>query len=283
MPLPELLDELFRVYRRHFALIAAISLILVLPGLIWTLVTGTFVFNTAALFNGFQPGTVPSIPPQVLADIFRWFGLTVLGAILLLPLSVGALNRVVVDVIEGRVASIPGVLLKALSRYFPFLGLILITLGFLILWWIACVIGLILLVLPVFAALAGGLFFVVRWSMSAAAMTAEDIGPIRGMGRSWRLVSGMWWRTLGILAVLLIMWFIIYLALRIMFGALVGVLVGGYLGFAITSVLLSLVNGIVSPIVTIGIVLLYYDLRTRKEGLDLDQLARQTSPGPAPA
>ena len=33
----------------------------------------------------------------------------------------------------------------------------------------------------------------------------------------------------------------------------------------------------------IAVVLLYFDLRVRKEGLDLDQLAQQTSPGPAPA
>ena len=45
----------------------------------------------------------------------------------------------------------------------------------------------------------------------------------------------------------------------------------------------TLLSAVVSPITTIAVVLLYFDLRVRKEGLDLDQLAQQTSPGPAPA
>src|SRR5205809_101750 len=32
MPLPELLDELFRLYRRHFSLIVVVALIVALPG-----------------------------------------------------------------------------------------------------------------------------------------------------------------------------------------------------------------------------------------------------------
>jgi hypothetical protein len=45
----------------------------------------------------------------------------------------------------------------------------------------------------------------------------------------------------------------------------------------------TLLSALVSPITTIAVVLLYFDLRVRKEGLDLDQLAQQTSPGSAPA
>ena len=45
----------------------------------------------------------------------------------------------------------------------------------------------------------------------------------------------------------------------------------------------TLLGALINPITTIAIVLLYFDLRVRKEGLDLDQLAQQTSPGPAPA
>ena len=52
---------------------------------------------------------------------------------------------------------------------------------------------------------------------------------------------------------------------------------------ALVSVGSTLLSALVSPITTIAVVLLYFDLRVRKEGLDLDQLAQQTSPGPAPA
>ncbi|TMG17294.1 MAG: hypothetical protein E6H98_07715 [Chloroflexi bacterium] len=45
----------------------------------------------------------------------------------------------------------------------------------------------------------------------------------------------------------------------------------------------TLVNALVGAITPIAITMLYLDLRVRKEGLDLDQLARQAVPGPAPA
>jgi len=45
----------------------------------------------------------------------------------------------------------------------------------------------------------------------------------------------------------------------------------------------ALVNALVGAITPIAITMLYLDLRVRKEGLDLDQLARQAAPGTAPA
>jgi hypothetical protein len=45
----------------------------------------------------------------------------------------------------------------------------------------------------------------------------------------------------------------------------------------------TLVDALVSAITPIAITMLYLDLRVRKEGLDLDQLARLAAPGTAPA
>ena len=42
MPLSDLLDELFRLYRRHFSLIVGVALLVALPGLVWTLVAGVY-------------------------------------------------------------------------------------------------------------------------------------------------------------------------------------------------------------------------------------------------
>src|SRR6266702_7889243 len=49
MPLPELLDELFRLYRRHFSVIAGISLLLVIPGLLTSLLSGSYRTNPIGL------------------------------------------------------------------------------------------------------------------------------------------------------------------------------------------------------------------------------------------
>jgi hypothetical protein len=126
-------------------------------------------------------------------------------------------------------------------------------------------------------------YFLVRWSLVVATMMAEDVGPIRGLGRSWSLVSGSWWRTFGILLIVGILQSIISYALLILFTLFADIFSTGDFRSALVSVGSTLLSALVSPITTIAVVLLYFDLRVRKEGLDLDQLAQQTSPGPAPA
>ncbi len=103
------------------------------------------------------------------------------------------------------------------------------------------------------------------------------------MARSWNLVKGQWWRTFGVILIVLIMRFIIGIALGFMLGIIVGIVTSGDVRLAVVAVGTTILSALISPIVTIALVLLYFDLRVRKEGLDLDQLAQQTSPGPAPA
>jgi len=285
MPLPELLDELFRLYRRHFSLIVGVALLVALPGLVWTLVTGTYRLNSASYANLFTttPGSPPAFNSQQLSNILGTLALGGLGALILLPFSVGAVYRAVTDVALGRPATIGSVLRETLARYWLLLGLIGLGILFFIVWFIAEIIGFVLLVLPGLAVFCAAVYLGVRWSLTVAAMMAEDIGPIRGLQRSWNLVTGSWWRTLGILLIVTIMQLIITYGLFILFGVIAALFATGDFQAALVQVGGTLLSALVSPITTIAITLLYFDLRVRKEGLDLDQLAQQTSPGPAPA
>jgi hypothetical protein len=78
---------------------------------------------------------------------------------------------------------------------------------------------------------------------------------------------------------------LIELALAALFGGIATVVPGlsdDIRAGLVTSVV-TLVDAVVSAITPIAITMLYLDLRVRKEGLDLDQLARQAASGPAPA
>jgi len=281
MPLPELLDELFRLYRRHFQLIVGVALVVALPGLVWSLVTGTYRVGFGTLFNQFPtPGSSPTALTSSQTSAFFLAGL---GGLILLPFSVGAVYRAVTDAALGRPATIGSVLRETLARYWVLLGFIGVVFGILIVWAIALVIGTVLLVIPGIAVFCAGIYVFIRLSLGVAAMMAEDIGPIRGLGRSWNLVSGQWWRTFGILLIVGIMQIVITYALFILFGLIAALASTGDFELAVVQVGGTLLSAIVSPITTIAITLLYFDLRVRKEGLDLDQLAQQTSPGPAPA
>jgi hypothetical protein len=285
MPLPELLDELFRLYRRHFSLIVSVALLVALPGLVWSLVTGIYRLNGASYANLITtgPGGQPSFNSQQLTNLLGILALGLIGGFFLLPISLGAVFRAVTDVALGRPATIGSVLRGTLARYLPLLGLVGLIVLFWVGWSIAEIIGLILLVIPFFLVLAAAVYLMVRWSLSMAAMMAEDIGPIRGMRRSWNLVSGSWWRAFGILVIVFIMWLVISYGLFILFSIIAALFSTGDFQAAVVQVAGTVLGAVLTPIWSIAITLLYFDLRVRKEGLDLDQLAQQTSPGPAPA
>src|SRR6202022_3654470 len=267
MPLSELLDELFRLYRRHFSLIVGVALLVALPGLIWTLVAGVYRLNSTSYTNLFTATGTSTVAfnSQEFSNLLGTLLLGALGGLILLPFSLGAVYRAVTDVALGRPAPI--------GVFFFFA----------VVWVIAELIGFLLLFLPGLAVFCAAAYFLVRWSLTVAAMMAEDIGPIRGLGRSWNLVKGQWWRTFGILVVVAILQTIISSALSILFQLIATIFSTGDFQAARVSVGSTLLSALVSPITTIAVVLLYFDLRVRKEGLDLDQLAQQTSPGPAPA
>jgi len=285
LPLPELLDELFRLYRRYFSLIVGVALVVALPGLIWQLITGTYKLSGGS-FNNLLTTTSGSATPTFnstqLSNLSTSYLLAGLGGLILLPFSVGAVYRAVTDVALGRAATIGSVLRETLQRYWQLFGFIALFFVLVFAWVIALVIGLILIVIPGLVVLCFGVYLAIRWSMSLAAMMAENIGPIQGFSRSWNLVKGQWWRTFGVLLVVGILQAVISLALGAMFGIVAGAATTGDVRLAVEAIGSTLLSTLVSPITTIAVVLLYFDLRVRKEGLDLDQLAQQSS-GPAPA
>ncbi len=283
--LSELLDELFRLYRRQFSLIVGVALLVALPGLVWSLVTGVYRLNSASYANLFTTTGTSTVAfnSQEFSNLLGSLSLGALGALILLPFTLGAVYRAVTDVALGRPATIGVVLRETLARYWPLLGLVGLFFVFGLVWAIAELIGFVLLILPGLAVFCAAIYFLVRWSLTVAAMMAEDIGPIRGLGRSWNLVKGQWWRTFGILVVVAILQTVISYALFFLFGLIAAVFSTGDFQAALVQVGSTLLSAVVSPITTIAVVLLYFDLRVRKEGLDLDQLAQQTSPGPAQA
>ena len=290
MPLPELLDELFRLYRRHFSVIAGISLLLVIPGLLTSLLSGSYRTNPIGILlqyisSGGGAAALQQIQAAQAQQNSAWSALEGLIALIIVPFSLGALYRAAVDGAKGQAMTIASVLKGTLARYWPLYGFAILTGLFGVVLVIVFVIGLVLLVLPGLAALCGGVYFAVRWSVSIAAMMAENIGPIRGLGRSWNLVKGMWWRTFGIILLAVIAYIIIYLALLALFTVVAAIMpaISTDTRSGVATAATTLVDALIAPMFPILLTLLYFDLRVRKEGLDLDQLAEQTSPGPAPA
>jgi hypothetical protein len=141
---------------------------------------------------------------------------------------------------------------------------------------VAAIIG----VLGGIASVVFELVLIVRLSMTLPALVLERISPASAVKRSFELSRGSYWRLFGIE---LVTWFIVVVAsyvLAIPFSIGSG-LAGGPAGLfsaspkaSIAGLIIAAIGGVVANSVTAPIsagvaVLLYTDLRMRREGLDL--------------
>lgn len=110
------------------------------------------------------------------------------------------------------------------------------------------------------SAFLGFIYLMTRWSFFFAAIVFEKVSP--GLGKSWRLTRGCFWRLVGLNIVLTIIIVIIYLVLYLV--------VGFTLGNSVLALLLkSLVSIFVSITPIIAYAVIYLDLRVRNEAVDL--------------
>jgi hypothetical protein len=263
----ELLDEVFRVYRRHFWLFVSIALLVALPPLVLQILSGQAdqVGFSASLISGATAGGSgqEARPPDL--NLLA-LGLQYLLAIALIPFAEGAIALAAIDTALGRPVTLASCFRRVLQRYWALLGVALL--------------GVVLL--PLFFCLPVFVWILVRWSMAVPALLAERRGPVQAIQRSWELTRHSWWRLFGILLVVVLM----QLVLNSLLGAAglpIAILipfVSNLVRGAVAVTVSTLGAALVTPILYLCLVLLYFDLRIRKESFDLDQLAAQVSGEP---
>jgi hypothetical protein len=267
--LGEILDDIFRVYRRHFGLLCGIALLLSVPTYLLQLFSGTadqVGFATTLIGDIARPAALaaqtPPGPPN-----YALVGLSYLVIIAVVPFTMGAVTWAAIALALGQPVSVRSALQAILRRYWGLLGLAVL---YVLLTPLA-------LCLPVF------IWLVVRWALAVPAMLAEGIGPVRGLDRSWTLTSGSWWRLFGILLIAYLLTSAVQYALSVLAFpiALLVPFVPQVVRGAIVLTISTAAQVAVLPIIYLALVLLYFDLRIRRENFDLDQLARLAAAPPA--
>jgi hypothetical protein len=125
----------------------------------------------------------------------------------------------------------------------------------------------------------------IRYALAIAACVVENLGVIKSLKRSSALSKGNRFRVFVVYVVLFILALILNLALGGLAGGL-SVLIPNLVARLIVVYVASFVAGsLTGPLVTIGIALVYYDERVRKEAFDLQwMMASLDAPAsPAPA
>jgi len=141
---------------------------------------------------------------------------------------------------------------------------------------------LLLTVLYVLGVLLGTVFFIapgiwlyVAWAFAMPALLVEGLRGRKALGRSFQLVKGRWWRTFGVIVVGFILAGIISTVVQGAF--LIGIVVGADNDALV--LVLTTIAGIVglavsTPFQAALLTVVYFDLRVRKEGFDLELLAQ---------
>lgn len=256
----DVLDETFRIYRRHFLLFAGTSVILAIPA------AGLQGYSFFTLFGSFLQSTTSRQTFDFNSLLPSLFVIAVgyLINLLLSPYSYGAVIYAACESALGHPVTVWDALRGVTRRYFAILGYLLLV----------ALMGVLFCLLPLW------IWIWVGWVAVLPVMFVEKVGLGAAMGRSWQLVQGRWWRTFLILLLIVLVWYFARIALEAFIAlanALIGVVVSAYVVLAITQAAAIIVAALVNPILQIAIVLIYFDLRVRREALDLFQLAQHVS------
>jgi hypothetical protein len=260
----EILDVGIKITVRHWWTLVRAVLIVVVPLELLGAIVSLSAFPSEA--TTFEPGT----PAEEIdaSEIWTFLAAVLVAALLSLlaqTIATGACFKVVGDAYLGRATDWRGSVMEIVRRLHSILWISFLT------YFLA---GLALL-----ACIAPGVWLYFAWAVAIPAFLTEGVKGRRALGRSFRLVRGFWWRTFAILILGSILAGIVQSAFG---GALFAITAASDsdVVFVVANFLASVVAGaITTPFVAALTIVLYIDLRVRKEGFDLALLAARLGEG----
>lgn len=255
MAIGELIDAAIRLYRLEWKVMMAVVAFVVVP------VSFVEIWATQLVIGQIGPTTVSTAFGGLLTITLVSFAVQFL---VVQPFLTAAVTRAASDVYLGEPVTIGGTYRYALRRLPAILWVTILS-------TLLILVGLVLLIIP-------GIIALVRLSVAPAALVVEGASGSTALRRSWRLTKGAFWRTLGILVLSGIVAGIVSSILSIPGEFVVQAL--GPDAWPISSLAAVLATVLVTPFGTLVIVLLYFDLRIRKEGFDIEVMARELATAP---
>ncbi len=287
----DILDQAIRIYRENFVALVTIVAIVNVPLILIQVAASAL---TLPLGNDFGADA-----PLTSAGAATLFGLATVVSTILSTIGnifvYGAISHFVSRRFLGQPSSVRDAYGSAFSRWLAlligalliglanillliiFLGVIFIpTLGVGVLGsnlgdGASAVAGLLVLCLCVLfiPAIFVSLFFNTKWSFWTQAIVIEKYNSTGGLGRSWKLIKGTFWRVLGFNLILSIIVGAFSAGPIFLLSLGTTFLPSPLFRLVLQSVATSAVVMIMTPLQFATLTVLYYDLRIRKEGFDL--------------
>jgi hypothetical protein len=238
----EILSTAFQLYRRHWRTLLAIAAVVVVPLTLLQYLLGDWLRSRGEVTSYQQVSTATWAVGAA--------GLVAgLAGLLMYLVLTGAITRAVAAEVAGEDPS-----LEQSYRFgFHRLGSVLLVS---VLVGLATVAGLILFIIP-------GIWIGVRLAVSVEALVVEGRRGTQAMSRSWELVGGHWWHAFGALVVAGLLTGVVNAVITTPFSNT---------GWFVQAVAAAVATVITLPYGVLVGVLLYLDLRARKEQLTLERL-----------
>lgn len=235
MSFGEILDTGFQLLRNHFGLLVGLSLVLYAPVALLSLL----------LAASAQSGEAPSVPIAL-------FGMLPLGLTILIvaPIVSAANTYAIGRLYLGEAVGFGDAWRTAVELMLPLVGTSLLSM-------LAIGVGLVLLIVP-------GIYLILAFILLWQVMVLERVFGVTALRRSHELMKGNKARALGVLFVSGVVVAVLSTALQLVFTFV------PLLGPVASAAAQALGNVYTSAIS----VVLYFDIRCRKEAFDLDHLAR---------
>jgi hypothetical protein len=256
----QLLDRVFSLYTKNFALFFSIAAI---PQLIYLVFASIPALSVG--FGAIVPGTPTAIVVSVGSVIVGY-----LFKIMALGVSQGAATVAVSDLYLGQPTAVGKCYRQTMPLTWRLIGLVL---GYGLLVGL----GFFLLIVP-------GVYWAITYALAVAVMAIERVSFSEAMSRSGDLVKG----NRGRIAIIFLLNFVLNIV--IVYGltlptVFLSVLIAkGHptMAHLMTLVVGTLAGALSSPIGLIGFTLAYYDARVRKEAFDLEYMMQTDALPPAP-
>ncbi len=281
MGVGDILDTTFRLYRSRFLTFVTIALCVYIPyslamaGL--EIVKGNLfpddktgalqAEETTDLFGDENPAPAETSPNAggglkgliyILLGVLGYF----LFVVVVFPLCIGAIIQNISAAYLGEEQTAAQSYHRAKKRL---MKMIVVQLAVSII----SIIGYLLCIVP-------GIFFTLWYMLATIVAMLEDTSIGNSLSRSKELMQGNLRKGIGLGLVVMV------LVSIIMFILLIGAAFIPWPHPALAELAYTLLTGLLLPLQTAPLVLLYYDLRIRKEGFDLERLAMAVGGGVQP-
>ncbi|MDQ3898825.1 MAG: hypothetical protein M3326_16555, partial [Actinomycetota bacterium] len=265
----EILDVAIKIYRSRFGvLVKSVSVVLGPVFLLGALVQLSIPHGDS-LFESTQPGAAPTFQGDRLWSFLAGTFLISAVAFVASELATGACFKAVAGAYFDEQPDWRASLRFARAR-----------LGSLV--WLSLLI--LLLLLPAtLAFVVPALYLYVAWAVAAPVLLLEGVRGRGALKRSRALVRGRWWPTFGVLILVNLLVGIMQALFAALFAGVVSVSSNEAARAVAEGIVQMAASALTTPLSAAVLTVLYFDLRVRKEGFDLELLAHRLGVAPASA